>query len=425
MLRRLFVVLALAALVGPAGARSEPLRFPAAPDLIDADALPRDPAVRKAWKAAAAQQPLATFWSPEWRYDVPKRSVVKALTASYETLRRAAKDRDDPELLLALGLTARYASNVGVDGAAEAGIAALERALGADPRAGWFLGASLCQSTRVVEGWARLQEALRTAEPGSLPQAFWREYGLCAAAGSMPAHVLRSCREVAALGEETPFDEALRERAEETLAPSEAARSYRPEDAWSARVRDDEVVVTSHLCGLRFTAQRRVPLQAEPVHLGTCRVMTYVGPFRGKASTVHPGIMIHARTGGGASLAALVSRLLPAATPSPGEDLPCPAKECIWFRLRTPGGYERTGEGDGVGLVVAFERAEPELPGLALEQPLQRESPADGSAIKTSLSRWRRLPGTIQYVVVLDVAESVAPEARERFGRFLSALVVD
>lgn len=170
--------------------------------LIHRADLPQVPAVLQAWTDAAAQEPYASAWTPEWRHPVPREVVARTLSSSLTTLRRAATDDDRKELLLAIGLTARFAHNVDVERAAEAGIEALTRAAsrpGSDPRPEWFLGTNLCHMGN-AEAVRHFEAAMARSDPKALPAEYWRDLLMCAAMVGMPAHVVLAAVELEARG---------------------------------------------------------------------------------------------------------------------------------------------------------------------------------------------------------------------------------
>jgi hypothetical protein len=416
--------LALSARAGAAGAAGD-----AAPEIgpIDPEALPPDPAVREAWVAAAAQAPYAATWDVEWKHPVPKEDVAKRLAASFETLRRAADDTRNPELLLALGVAARFAHNVDVPEAGDAGIAALKRAValeGSDPRREWLLGGSLCHGNFAEEGWPHIEKALASLQGKPPPAAFWHDYFFCATAGAMPAHQLHALKALAALGAGTRLETAATEVARRFYLEPSLAAEYPVEKALDLEKEKEgtRVRIANRICGFSFLIEGELPLKMRPVKDGMCFVESYVGPFPGKTQ-VHPGIFVIARAQREGKPDPLLDALAPPDQRAAAKGFACPVPGCRMFEVRNPEHYPA--DGGGVAIVVAFERDAPEFPGFTFERPfVPRGEPGEVNyfVVKPRLGRF---PGRISYYVVLDTAVSVLPAAKAEFARFLQDLVVE
>lgn len=394
---------------------------------IDPAALPDDPAVRKAWAEVRAQAPYAFYWYQEWRHPVPKEDVRKALSAGIAVLQRAARAADDREVLLALGIAGRFGHNVDLDGAAEIGLEALERAAarGGDPRAEWLLAGSYCHGNRAADGLPHLERAVAAARGRALPAGYWHDALFCGLATFMPVHQVRAARALDDLGALTSIERRWASSAEDLLVSPLLGEEYGKDRAVSfENVSATRVAVTVVPCGLRFVIDGAQRLGIQPVRNGTCFVQTIPGPFPGRTGDVSPGIVLLARAAVPEEpFEAFIDRLMPAERRAPAKDLPCPAARCTSYELHDPAQYPD--EGGGLALVVAFEREAPAFPGLLLERPATPRSDKPGVNVYRLEKRLIRYPGKLRYYVLLDTAESVAPAARAELARFLAELLVE
>jgi hypothetical protein len=427
-------VLALLGALLPAAPRAAgPLPMPAgggASSLIDVDALPEAPAVRDAWREVIALEPYAGAWSHEWPHPVPRAEVATRIGDALGALRRAAAGGASSELLLAVGIAARYAHNLDVAGAPEAGLAALDEAAGrpgADPRADWFAGTNLCQMARPERGVPRLE----AAEAGArrLPRAadYWGEAFFCYAMANLPARATRAARELDKLRALPPGLQPLADHARALLRDPDPAAELSPREAWTLEPDGERAIITSGPCGFSLAVERGDRWQMTPVR-GACATLGELGPFPGKTGPVTPMATVLARRAKGdetlEAFAATITRALPDGGTAV-DGLPCPAARCLAREVSVPASYAP--EGGGRVVVVFFERAEPELRGLGVERirPMPHEGPSDAPRVYRPQPRLVRFAGRMFYFALLDTARSVEGEARAEYLRLLRGLTVE
>ncbi|MGA9671270.1 MAG: hypothetical protein WBQ94_18815, partial [Terracidiphilus sp.] len=79
------------------------------------------------------------------------------------------------------------------------------------------------------------------------------------------------------------------------------------------------------------------------------------------------------------------------------------------------------------GRTVAFEREQPEFPGLVFESPqrLPASSGQEGPRAYHPNQIQQRIPGKLYYLVLLDTAASIEEPAMKDFDFFLQNLIVE
>ena len=377
-------------------------------------------------------EPYAESWAPEWKHGVKKEVVVETLVKSLTVLRKAADAKGaSVEIFLAAGVGARFAHNVDVAGAGTAGIELLESAVKrfrSDLRPEWFLGANLCQTTDLAEGFRRFKSVEARASPARLPGAFWRDYLRCATVAGMAAHAARAGKALASTDQVTEFDAILVERARGLLRRADRKERIELEQAWRVTEVGGHKWLTSRPFGFSTRLSPEQKWRGSPVNEGVGFVQLQLGPFSANGGEVFPSIVVVARAQrGNETLDDFAKRTYGDDAPEPLQATDCPRATCQEFLIRRPEAYP--GQGGGLYVVRVFVRDEPEFPGVAIEQPEPFSSSKEGKAGEVRyyslLERRIRIPGRIYYSVGLDTTVSVAEKAKKEYQRFLKELVVE
>jgi hypothetical protein len=274
----------------------------------------------------------------------------------------------------------------------------------------------------VEEGWRVLVQAEKAAGKKPLPAEYWRDVLACASRASLPANAARAGKMLDLHKQATPGDRALVAKARAAVRAPERDAVIPPERAWIVRPRKDGFVLVSMPCGFAITPRQDRPLLS-PVQQRGCSVRTWAPPQKGKAGAQRPSIIVMARAAlPDEKLEDYAKLILPAPTWKPAklEGVRCPAARCVTYGARIPGLYGP--DGDSVRSAIAFERAEPEFPGLALEDPGPTEPFPNAVAGGPAFGRFR---GTIHYIVMFDSAASIAEKAKADYRRFLADLKVE
>lgn len=395
---------------------------------IDSAKLPQSPAVQAAFRSAQELELYANTWSPNWRYNIPQAQVQDKLSDDLGILSKALQaDPANHELLLLTGLVAHFAYNVNNEAAFDIAVADLTKAANADPsdvRGNWFLGIHQCQSLQVVSGMNRLLEI--EARDKNLPSDFWNDYITCANISILPAHTLRAIDHAVAGGESPEAFRVLSQLAVSRYKAADLAKTISAHDAWMAEKTDGgRMAFSSHLCGASFSIEGNWQLQINDIANGVCSA-SFSPPQKKKEAVPTFLLMAKSPATESQSLDDFAKSFLKgrSAQLSPLQSL-CPATSCLAFDVRLPDMYPD--QGGGHILLVAFESEQPRYDGLLLEKPqgppLQGTQP--GPVAFRAEPNFRRIPGRLFYLVVLDSNEKIFASSKPMFDAFLQSLIVE
>jgi hypothetical protein len=284
--------------------------------------------------------------------------------------------------------------------------------------AAWTRARSLCDAGKAEEGWKALVKIEKAAGKKPLPAAYWREVLACAGKANLPANALRAGKKLEALKQATAEDRgavaklqaAVRVPAPEAVIPAE--------EAWIVRPRGSGVLLVNGPCGFALEPRNDEPFLPH-VQQRACSVRTWTRPLKGKAGELRPGVIVLARVAKpGEKLEDYAAQMMPTWKPARLEGFRCPAARCLTYGNRVPGIHGK--DGDGVGLAVAFERDEPEFPGLLFEDPGPTVARRPGAP-----PVFGRFRGKIHYLVMFDSPATIAERARPDYRKFLADLRVE
>lgn len=421
--------------MGPSAARIIGLAFlvaslPAAAQVKDIDAtkLPQNPAVQAAYRSAQQLEPYANTWNAKWNYEIPEAQVQNKLADDLGILSKALQsDPTNHELELLTGLVAHFAYNVNDEAAFQIATDNLTKAAAADPadiRGEWFLGIHQCQALQVVDGMNRLLNL--EAKSKNLPADFWDDYITCASVAILPAHTLRAIDRAVANGQPLEKFKTLSDIANSRYKTADLTKTISAHDAWTAeKIADNRVAFTSRLCGVSFTIDGTWQLQINDIQNGVCSATSSPPAKKGQAI---PTILLMAKApAAGQSLDDFTRSFLKNhdAKVSPASDLPCPLDHCISLDFVVPSMYQT--QGGGHILLVAFERDQPRYDGLVFEKP-QGPPMKDGQQGPVAFHinpGFRRIPGKLYYLVLMDSNEQIFAATKPGFVEFLKSLTIE
>ena len=370
-------------------------------------------------------------WRSTWAYDTPKTQVASLLSSTLSDLRSAeAVAPQNEELLLLTGLVAHLAYNVDVADTYEVAVESFEKAsklAPADYRPEWFLASQRCQSNEFKTGMEQML-ALEARNPWQkLPVDFWDDYINCSTMSLMPAHTLRAIDHAVHLGGDSSGYKSAIDIAQNRYKSTDASSTYAAHDAWQATQGERDVLFTSQVCGLGFSAHSDWHMDIRDVAKGTCVSMIEAGPYPSKTGQSTPTILVLTRIANPQEqLDDFVQSFLkeyPAARPMTSPS--CPSDKCLAFEIVTNTMYQP--EGGGHFLVVGFAERPPDFPGLLFERP--EPPPITNTGAKVTYYRatekLHRLPGTLYTVVELDSNSSIFDKAAEDFRYVLNSIQLD
>ena len=398
---------------------------------IQKQKLPQNPAIMKAMAEVSAVEDMVWEWTEKWPYDAPKEKVVATLSTSLAELKKQTEAApDNVELLLLTALVAHYAHNVDVDGAAQTAIDLLERVHKLAPneyRYGWFLGLHYCQIAHIKEGTDLMLSVESSMEWQRLPAGFWDDYIFCAEIANMPAHELRAADHLSKLkAPASARRDSMIEVAVTRQKTPDIAATYPFKDVWTSDKNIAGLTFFNSMFGLAVWSKGEWRVEPHDITQGMVTVQFLAGPHTGKAGNVSPGLIVRARQPKpGETLSDFLIQAWPnGPVLKPANVVACPVRECLAAEAVQPGTYGPNG--DGHFLFTAFQRDEPEFPGLMFEAPHnlpQSETP--GMQYFHPADHWHRFRGTIYYLVVLDTAESAFGDAKQDYTAFLKGIRVE
>lgn len=238
----------------------------------------------------------------------------------------------------------------------------------------------------------------------------------------MPSHDLFALEQVVGAGEATEHERRRIAALRKELTRSGVAGEIPPQESWATLEAGERAAFRSMPCGFVLRVRGNEELSLPPARQGTCLAQVKKGPFAGMRGPVLPSVTVLARVAKpGETLAGVLAAA--ARGGARATDSTCPAVPCLRAEADRADLYRE--EGGGLLVVTAFERPPPALPGLALEEPLGN-LPADSQQARYFRPvNPGRYPGTIFYMVLLDTARSVLPEARAAYEQQLRDLRVE
>ncbi len=398
---------------------------------IDSAKLPQDERIQTTYARLLPIEHFARTWSNSWAYDTPKQQVVSLLTSSLHDLRSAeATAPQNEELLLLIGLVAHLAYNVDVEEAYQPAVQSLEKAHKLAPRdyrAEWFLGIHRCQSDDTKGGMEQLLAIEAHTAWQQLPIDFWDDYVNCSTMSVMPAHTLRAVDHAVHLGGSPSSYSSVVEMAHKRYKSTDIETTYPADDAWQATLGEDDVQLTSQLCGMGFSARNDWHLKIGDVATGICASQIETGPYPAKSGKSSPTVLVLTRPAKPQeTLDDFVQSFLknyPSARPIKAPS--CPSDKCLAFEIVTNTMYQS--EGGGHFLVVGFADQPPDFPGLLFEKPDAPPKTESGDKIRYyhPNEKLHRLAGVLYTVVELDSNDSIFEKAKNDFAYLLTSIRLD
>ncbi len=398
---------------------------------IHRDALPQDEAVLAAFDDAQQLEPYTSSWYPTWTFPVSKKEAAKRLGKDLDTLDNAAKSHpENVELQLLTSLVARYAYNVDVPNSPSAVAAAFKQVHALAPndvRGQWFHASFMCQTNQTFAGAQEFLSIESAPEANKLPPAFWDDYIECATVTNMPAHALRAVARIESVHAPVTTRRTQLEQIDRNRFISfDGTAKLEAKDVWYGSNTGANTEFTSTLCGVRLAAHGDWKINQLGWDNGSCIGYFSTGPYKATEHILSPSILVLVQQPKpGETLQIYLQKFLKKGTFVPYTPSTCPAAACLAMKGIQSGTYGA--DGDGHPRIIAFERDQPEFPGLIFEAPQAppTSSAASGPNIFRPAQTRQRIPGKLFYIVLLDTAASIEEPAMKDFDFFLKNLEVE
>ncbi len=366
-------------------------------------------------------------YSETWQCNLDRQKVVDRLFEDFEFLVSSLRvNPDNRELRLLTLLAAHYAYNVDIDMSYEGFKSAyqpLSQAHDDDIRPRWFLADFQCQANDIEEGMNGFLNMEKSLPANALPARFWHDYTSCATMTVMPAHALHAIDNWQTLQPaRDPQREEYRNIAVSRFVAYLPQSKYDVGEIWSMEKRTDATFMTASVCGVKAVLKLDWEIQHTAFDSGTCSLTVVPGRLGGSRQ---PTMIVTARRQRQGETLEVFEQAFLGNRAASAKKVPaefCPAKACDEFTLASSDGSARSH-------YLFFSRPQPQYPGLALELPRQAQQAndqnnSDGTYFHPR-GTLRRLSGTIYYMVVLDAATSVEPQADGDYVYLLQHLAVD
>jgi hypothetical protein len=389
--------------------------------------LPNDPAIQPLLSDVRDLEPWVRSFAAPWHAPMTKEAATARIAADLqitENLRQ--KYPDNAELALLSGLVASYAFNLDVNDSwniAPAALSAATKLDSSDLRGKWFLAAHNCQTSKLLKEGMSAMLDVQASSRNDLPSSFWFDYMTCATVADMPAHAAAASLHLGPADLADPIANAVINK---MRGPASLTQDYKPEALWSSAPVTGGTLYRNYACGISFVAPSNWQPRFHTISTGRCIVLFELPAVNGVKGSWLPNILVvvHAPLAGesfedsakrfegdrgvnqeNAQLAAL-----------------CPVKPC-----RTADKFDKEtypSEGGGHGIILQFERTQPQVTGIALET-FPMPPPTDRDITYRPNDYIARFPGNLYYTFLLDSAVSILPQASQSFTDFLKTVHVD
>ena len=395
---------------------------------IDKKKLPADPQLTLALAKISKLEPYVQYFSPNWQAPFTKEEAASELrNASAIVNAFRQKDAANEELALLAGLIHTYAYNLDLENASEAATKDFQDAEKLNPtdvRPRWFLADHQCETTEYLKQGMESMLSLGDAAPSNaLPIAFWEDYINCAGETMMPAHALRASSNLDPQARGNTLMNAVLGK---VRANASSAKTYKPEELWITYDIPNGVQFRTYACGMSFELPQGWKPKFFPIKDGKCAVQIELPPIKGNDGDWTPNIFLLVMPpAGNEKFDDFAAKFETRGVKQESAELAalCPVAKCVSVDMFDTKTYPTAGGGHG--WILMFQRGQPLNPGIALEtEPVPPPAHGDGGFFHPPDYLFR-FPGTLNYVILLDTAASILPQAKLEFSQFVKTLRVD
>jgi len=371
-------------------------------------------------------------WTPEWKYDKSKESLIPQLRSYFHTFEELTPKNVETYLLL--GSIAHYLYNMEVREFFDVAVRNYGEANKSAPkdfRAFWFLGyhyALAGWSILAVENFKKAEKLLASEQP-----EFWDDYAYISAMANMPSHSIYAMNKVKSIiGEEGYFEERLGESVRERIVPIDKERTYEWDDIWICPEIQSERLYISRPLGVKIQLDT-----AWNVHITDYRADKQAGfiiyPPRIKNKNgkdiLYTMLVMMKVADKNETLDDFINRVTSKHLVKKKIEYSKKYDKMIGYEITNKSLYEDMGGAHM--LFIGIERDEPEYPGLLLEIPFEPQNTKSQNNLD-GLNIWRPIPskdrfkGKIFYIIVLDSCEDIYQKSASVFkSMFDNQLIIE
>lgn len=371
---------------------------------------------------------LYNHWSPQWKYDIKKESVINELASLYAKIDQLSSK--NLETFLLLGDIAHFIYNLDQEPYYQKALDNYKLAVQLAPddyRVYWFLANHYALSNQPILAIETYQKALEYPACKSIGY-FWFDYSQACIPAGMTSTGIYAAEQANKLQPSEFLANEIRQIKKSIVQPK-TDTTIQAKNMWSfAGKIDGKIVLANRVLGIRLAIDSNWHLQPSDFSNGTAAVPLEPETIISKKNNQPIGYSI----------------LILAKVPQHGQTLKSflmmfskkyDSLKPVQLTDKYPGiiGYEVLDKsiyqniGGGHMYMLAFERDEPDYPGIVLETAnSQLAKGAKGLSYYRLDGQFTRLKSKIYYLVMLDTCGDIHDESLIIFKNFLeNGLVVE
>ncbi|HLP12608.1 MAG TPA: hypothetical protein VK177_11800 [Flavobacteriales bacterium] len=365
--------------------------------------------------------PYYQSWAgSEWKHEVSKEAISLHLKESYTKIKALPKHNIETELLL--GQICHYFHNLDYENHVEDGITHFKKAIAMskkDYRGYWLLGDLLASATMTRDGMNNMltAEKLLPAKPHA---EFWNSYAYYAYLAMMPRHSAKGFSEYRKItGKAASSEEFMLPLINSQLPLPSADSTYDARRTWSFSL-DTLATFTNTMMGFSIKVDTAFQINPMPAKEGRC-ALTLGEPRKNNGKPGYSIFFLATAVDKGPIEEYLKKYMQ-------GNDA---AKDVQFKTLKSKHIAKEVTNKDyypdqgGAHLYfIAFDRDEPMEPGMIFEKPYEMPR-GEGIRFVNPVTGFKRYPGKIRYIIMLDACETIHNESLEGLNEFIRNLKVE
>lgn len=377
-------------------------------NFIDINKITIESECAKAFYSIMDNQDYYNHWISEWKYNKTREELIKLLKYSYTTF--ANLKTKNSELYLLLGDISHYLYNLNESSYFETAVNNYKTAIKnnpADYRVYWFLGYHYALSNRPNEAIEYFNYAEKLL-PKEQPSEFWNDYAWTTGVANMPSHSIYAMDKVRSItGNKGSFEMQLGETIRRRILDVDKNKAYTREEIWAVS-KGDKWTFLSRQLGIKILVDSTWQLAAYDYNNRQGAFAIMPPRIKGKSGKdVGYTIAVIMKVADESDNLESYLNIFTSKSPNKTKKVFSNKYEkIVAYEIKDPNLYPEMG---GSHLyVIGIERAEPQYPGLVLENPMTfpNDSSKEVSYYRAIESK-NRFKGKIFYAIMFDSCEAI------------------